>query len=39
MRRGHGGKNKFKFVNGTIVPPYHIDSSFQAWGRRNNLVH
>lgn len=38
MHRGLGGKNKFQFVDGTIVPPKPDDLSFQAWERCNNLI-
>ena len=39
MRRGLGGKNKYKFVDGTILPPTFDDFIFFAWERCNNLIH
>jgi len=39
MRRGLGGKNKYQFVDGTILPPTFDDLNFSAWERCNNLIH
>jgi len=39
MRRGRCGKNKYQFVDGTILPPTFYDLNFSAWKRCNNLIH
>lgn len=33
------GKNKFKFVDGSILAPDPFHPSYDAWERCNNLVH
>ncbi|XP_019415124.1 PREDICTED: uncharacterized protein LOC109326775 [Lupinus angustifolius] len=38
MRRALGSKNKYKFVNGSIPVPNHLDPDFDVWERCNNMV-
>ncbi|MCH84304.1 retrovirus-related pol polyprotein from transposon TNT 1-94 [Trifolium medium] len=39
MRRALGAKNKYDFVDGTILVPDQFDPSYKAWSRCNMLVH
>jgi hypothetical protein len=39
MRRALGAKNKYDFVDGTILVPTSFDPSFKAWARCNMLIH
>ena len=39
MKKALIGKNKFKFVNGSIPVPDSFDPSYDAWERCNNMVH
>ena len=39
MKKALIGKNKFKFVDGSIEKPDSFDPSYDAWERCNNMVH
>lgn len=39
MRQVLGGKNKFDFVDGSIIIHTEFDHSFKAWNRCNMLIH
>lgn len=39
MRRAVISKNKFRFLDGSILIPDNFDPRFEAWERCNNLVH
>jgi hypothetical protein len=39
MKRSLISKNKFEFIDGSILKPEEFDPLFKAWTRCNNIVH